>query len=829
MKKFLRLFFIAVIFANFANAQTSIARQWNEIMIEAIREDLARPPVQARNIYHISLAMYEAWAAYSTAANTYLLGKTVGGIYYPYTGITLPAATSIEDYRKQAISYAVYRVLVNRFSNSPNATTSLNRFNTKMASLGYTTSYTATNYSNNDPRDLGNFIGQKIIEMGLADGSRQANNYAPVSYTTVNAALNISTTGNATMNNPNRWQRLFLTTAFDQSGNPIPSLQNFITPEWGKVLPFAMPTNSATIFTRDGGTYPVYHDPGPPPLLDTTNITTQGSIDYKWGHDMVSIWSSHHTPNDGVMIDISPKASGNVLSYPTTIAGQKLFYNTLNGGDPGLGRMVNPVTGMPYAPQMVKRGDFTRVVSQFWADGPNSETPPGHWFTILNKVSDNPLTVKKYEGVGPVLNNLEWDVKTYITLGGALHDAAVTCWGIKGYYDSPRPVSAIRKMARYGQCTSNTLPSFHPGGVDLVPGYIELVTATDPLAGTGGVNVNKIKVKAWRGFSFIVNPYDEVADVGWILADNWIPYQRSTFVTPPFAGYTSGHSTFSSAGAEVLKAVTGSAFFPGGMEEYIIRNDTLYLGFENGPSTNIKLQWATYKDASDQASLSRIWGGIHPPFDDMPGRIMGTQIGIDAHQRAKALFINGIIPVTLLSLAAEEDNCSVKIKWTTSNELDAKTFTIWRSEDGTNFNTKIAEVAAQSGNAAAKYYDAIDISPYNYNYYKLVETSTSGKRTEFPIVITKLSKCNLVDKIATISPNPLKDIAQVTIQNVTKNKYAIVAITDEAGRLVMNNQIALTNGFNNVPLDFVKLAKGNYFVNIILANGLKETQKIVKL
>ena len=828
MNKFIRLFIFSVLFSSATQAQHSIARLWNEVMLSAIREDLARPPVQARNLFHVSVAMYDAWAAYSTNANTYLLGKTVGSTFYPYTGITLPAATSIEDYRKTAISYAVYRVLVNRYSGSPNATASLNRFNTLMATLGYTTSYTSTNYSNNDPRDLGNYIGAKVIEMGLADGARQVNNYAPLNYTTINPALNMSNSGNSTMTDPNRWQRLFLTTAFDQSGNPIASLQNFICPEWGKVVPFAMPSSSATIFTRDGGTYPVYHDPGPPPTLDTVNVNTQASIDYKWGHTMVSIWSAHHTPNDNVMVDISPNATGNVLSYPTTIAGQKTFYNTLNGGDPGIGRTLNPITNMPYAPQMVKRGDFTRVVSQYWADGPQSETPPGHWYTLLNSVSDNPATQKKFEGIGAVLTDLEWDVKTYLTVGGAMHDAAITCWGIKGYYDSPRPVSAIRKMARYGQSSDINLPSYHPGGITLVPNYIEVVATGDPLAGFMGVNVGKIKVKAWKGYSFIANPSTDVAGVGWILADNWTAYQRSTFVTPPFAGYLSGHSTYSSAGAEVMEKLTGSKFFPGGMGEYIVPSNTGYLGFENGPSADIKLQWATYKDASDQASLSRIWGGIHPPFDDMPGRLMGTEIGVDAFQKAKDLFVNAPVPVTLLSFTTEENNCTVDIKWITSNEINAKIFTIWRSEDGVSFNTKIAEINAQAGNSSSKNYGAVDVSPFNYSYYKLVETSVDGKRTEFPIVISKLSKCSLVDKIAAIAPNPVKDIAKLTIQNSTKNKLATIAIADETGKIVQKKAATLQNGFNTIDINFSSLSSGNYFVTIILSNGYKEVQKIVK-
>ena len=52
-----------------------------------------------------------------------------------------------------------------------------------------------------------------------------------------------------------------------------------------------------------------------------------------------------------------------------------------------------------------------------------------------------------------------------------------------------------------------------------------------------------------------------------------------------------------------------------------------FLVFEEGPSVDVVLQWATYRDASDQTSLSRIWGGSHPPADDIPGRIIGEKIG----------------------------------------------------------------------------------------------------------------------------------------------------------------------------------------------------------
>ena len=104
-----------------------------------------------------------------------------------------------------------------------------------------------------------------------------------------------------------------------------------------------------------------------------------------------------------------------------------------------------------------------------------------------------------------------------------------------------------------------------------------------------------------------------------------------------FAGYVSGHSTYSRAAAEILTQLTGSAYFPGGMSQFdIAAND--FLVFENGPSVGMSLQWATYRDAADQCSLSRIWGGIHPPADDIPGRLIGAQIGPRAFTLAKSYF-----------------------------------------------------------------------------------------------------------------------------------------------------------------------------------------------
>ena len=98
----------------------------------------------------------------------------------------------------------------------------------------------------------------------------------------------------------------------------------------------------------------------------------------------------------------------------------------------------------------------------------------------------------------------------------------------------------------------------------------------------------------------------------------------------------SGHSTFSRASAEVLAEITGSEYFPGGLGSWTIPKDS--FEFEAGPEKDVVLQWATYFDASDQAGISRLYGGIHVSADDLRGRILGSEIGIAAWQLAQGYF-----------------------------------------------------------------------------------------------------------------------------------------------------------------------------------------------
>lgn len=601
------------------NESQSIARQWDEEILDAIRIDTPRPPVHARNLWHVSLAMYDAWAVYDSVAAGYLTTEKISGL----------SEDEIADARQEAISYAAYRVLKNRYALSANASTSLAHFENLMSQLGYDTSITTT--EGQSAAAVGNRVGAAVITFGNTDGSNQANNYIDSTYTASNTPLIVAFPGN-TMTDPNKWQPLSLSVSFTQNGLPQASgTQKFIGSKWGDVTPFAL--------TRSDSTRP-YIDTGGPPQIN-------GSSDTEFKNQMFDVIrkSSLLTPDSDAQIDISPSAYGN---------------NSLGAND-GTGHTLNPATGSPYKSQFVKVGDFGRVLAEFWADGPNSETPPGHWNTIANSVSDSVYSAHKFEGSGDSLDRLEWDVKLYFALNAAVHDAAINCWGLKRFYDSVRPISAIRYMATKGQSSDSGAASYSAEGLPLEPGLSELITdATWPKGKHSGikccVNENGDEVPCTDSQG---NPGTEVSCVGdvavhvwpgqpsdrkknysgakWIRAKEWVPYQLNTFVTPAFSAYSSGHSTFSRSAAEVLAAFTGSEFFPGGISEYIIKKNA-GLTFESGPSQDVKLQWATYFDAADQAGQSRLYGGIHIQADDFGGRIAGSQIGKDVFAKAKTFF-----------------------------------------------------------------------------------------------------------------------------------------------------------------------------------------------
>ncbi|NJN13745.1 MAG: vanadium-dependent haloperoxidase, partial [Richelia sp. RM1_1_1] len=235
--------------------------------------------------------------------------------------------------------------------------------------------------------------------------------------------------------------------------------------------------------------------------------------------------------------------------------------------------------------------DEQKVIAEYWADGPQTILPPGHWHLIAEYVSTRDKL------------SLDDNVKLFFSLGNAVSDAGIAAWDAKEHYDYIRPISAIQYLA-----ANHLLPNDHP------------LVRTNP-------QTNVQEIYTWAG-----------PDQGsqWIDGTTWLPYQKSTFVTPPFAEYVSGHSTFSAAGAEILKRFTNSDEL-GACHTQLSNTSTFET---HTPSNSIKLCWDTFTSAADEAGISRLYGGIHFQDGDINGRVLGRKVGAAVWEKAQ-YYING--------------------------------------------------------------------------------------------------------------------------------------------------------------------------------------------
>lgn len=139
-----------------------------------------------------------------------------------------------------------------------------------------------------------------------------------------------------------------------------------------------------------------------------------------------------------------------------------------------------------------------KLIIEYWADGPASELPPGHWGLFAQHVSLRDR------------HSIDQDVKMFFAMHNASFDAGIVAWYLKRKYDGVRPITAVRSLKR-GQ-----------------------------------------SIVAWGG------PGKPAQT---ILGEKWMPYNPGSNLTPAFPGYVSGHAAFSAASAAVLGSFTGSDRF----------------------------------------------------------------------------------------------------------------------------------------------------------------------------------------------------------------------------------------------------------------------------
>jgi hypothetical protein len=236
--------------------------------------------------------------------------------------------------------------------------------------------------------------------------------------------------------------------------------------------------------------------------------------------------------------------------------------------------------------------DEQKLIAEYWADGPHSELPPGHWNLFAQQVAHRDRT-------GDSERELDQAVKLFFALTNAVFDAGCCAWDNKRAYESVRPITAIRYL----------------------------------FAGK--------RIRAWAGPG---------RGTQTIAGEEWFPYQPTSFPTPPFPEYSSGHSNFSAAGAEILKLFTGSDRFNGSVT-FPAGSSRVEPGLV--PAAPLTLRWATFSQAAAEAGISRRYGGIHFEQGDLDARATGTAAARRCWALAQTYFA-GTAPAPVSSTAFGE-------------------------------------------------------------------------------------------------------------------------------------------------------------------------------
>lgn len=380
-------------------AQENLVIQWNNAALQTIRYRHPGPTIVARVLAITHTCIFDAWAAYDRNAVATVLGSK----------LKRPAIERTERNKEKAISFAAYRCLSDLFpSEAP-------RYWALMSALGFDP--TDSNRDPTTPSGVGNLAAQSVLEVRHRDGSNQLADLHPGVYSDYTHYQPVNRPDR--LQNADHWQPL---------RTPIPdgglygrfTHQEFLTPQWGLVTPFAMASGSQ-----------FRPDKGPRSFSQDKDQYLQQSLE--------------------------------------------------------LLRLSADLT------------DEQKMIAEYWADGPASETPPGHWCLFAQFIS-----ARDHHG-------LDDDVKMFFALTNALLDASIAAWDAKRAFDSVRPVSAIHFLF-------------------------------------GGKQVD-----AWGG---------RFKGKQTIDGSGWQPYQPVVMsATPPFPEFVSGHSTFSAAAAEILKDFTGSNDF----------------------------------------------------------------------------------------------------------------------------------------------------------------------------------------------------------------------------------------------------------------------------
>lgn len=266
----------------------------------------------------------------------------------------------------------------------------------------------------------------------------------------------------------------------------------------------------------------------------------------------------------------------------------------------------------------------------------------------------------------------------------------------------------------------------------------------------------------------------------------------------------------------------------------------------NRPATGLKQVGNEYDDSGLPVITSQINpamlnpGGRSIKFDELnptsvfipsnyysytpfPAAVVRTLIPLFVGADKVDWFPNQALPLDFLSVDAKtqgQTNITVKVTWSTTNEVNTKDFEVQRRQNDSDFKT-IGVVESKNVQGVHQYIYLDKDANNGVNYYQIKQNDKDGKYTSSKIVFVNIGLDQ--DKLLSAFPNPVNDL--ITINHLVAKENANVKVIDLSGRTIISKNIVLGN--TQSTLNVQELKAGIYLL-IFDNNGQKQTVKMVK-
>jgi len=193
------------------------------------------------------------------------------------------------------------------------------------------------------------------------------------------------------------------------------------------------------------------------------------------------------------------------------------------------------------------------------------------------------------------------------------------------------------------------------------------------------------------------------------------------------------------------------------------------------------------------------------------------------NNRFEIVFNNsGILPLNFINISATKSDGGAIVKWQVENETNTATYMVERSIDGIDF----AEITTTFAKGMGVYFIKDGTLPANATtiYYRIKAFEKDGSFSQSRLA--KLTTNNSPLTTILISPNPVKDVLNITLGDEIEEIYSIRVLSLEGTQLIKKEGIS--GNRNTISLNAGSLSNGIYIAKLTDANGNTLIQRFVK-